>query len=106
MSAPGPPPAPLSAQARRRRWDSSKVLRVQHDSPMGLAVDEGPVGVLYGCEWVGRGDWDVKIAGGGEVSQLGQSGSSAGIGRPERLNARLLRAAVVDDGVDSLSRHA
>jgi hypothetical protein len=50
-------------------WASREVLGVQHDSPVGLAVGEGPVGVLHGCEWVGCGDGDVKIAGSGEVSQ-------------------------------------
>lgn len=78
---------------------------MQHDSPVGLAAGEGPVGVLHGCERVGCGDGDVKIAGSGEVSQLGQRGKPAGIGRPERFDALVLRAAVVDDGVDPLSRH-
>ena len=72
---------------------------MQHDSPVGLAVGEGPVGVPHGCERVGRGDGDVEVAGSSEASQLGQCGKAAGIGRPERLDALLLRAAVVDDGV-------
>src|SRR6185437_12488589 len=58
-----------------------------------------------GCERVGCGDGDVKIAGSGEGGQPGQRGKAAGISRPERLDALVPRAAVVDDGVDSLSRH-
>ena len=78
---------------------------MQHDSPVGLAAGEGPVGIPHGCEWVGCGDGDVKIAGSGEVSQPGQRGKASGIGRPERLDALVLRAAVVDNGVDPLARH-
>jgi hypothetical protein len=76
-----------SVRVWRRRsimgWASRELLRVQHDSPVGLAVGEGPVGVLHGCEWVSCGDGDVKIAGSGEVSQPGQRGKAAGIGRPD-----------------------